>query len=103
MRDKTILVTGAAGYIATNFLKALRRKLPEVHVVGLDLNAPKVALEDVTYLRGDMTTHAWQQSIIEAQPDVVVHLAFILNPMRDERAPVIPLKPQRLPVQNILL
>jgi len=85
MTDKTILVTGAAGYIATNFLKALRRKLPEVHIVGLDLNAPKVALEDVTYLRGDMTTHAWQQSIIETKPDVVVHLAFILNPMRDER------------------
>jgi nucleoside-diphosphate-sugar epimerase len=40
LRNKTVLVTGAAGFIGANLVCALLRAEPDIHIVGLDnLNA----------------------------------------------------------------
>ena len=36
LKGKTVLVTGAAGFIGANLVCALLRAEPDIHIVGLD-------------------------------------------------------------------
>jgi UDP-glucose 4-epimerase len=81
---KKIVVTGAAGYIGSELLRQLVRCEWVEVVVGLDLVPPRRPVEGVTYLQGDMLGPEWPGLIAEQRADALVHLAFVLNPMRDE-------------------
>ena len=36
LNKKTVLVTGAAGFIGSNLVKEIIRTIPSIHIVGLD-------------------------------------------------------------------
>ena len=36
LNNKTILITGAAGFIGSNLVMELLRTIPSIHIVGLD-------------------------------------------------------------------
>ena len=81
---RTILVTGASGYIGGAFLRALVASGWPGRIVGLDKVPARPRVEGVEYLLADMLAPEWDSRIEEQKPDVLVHLAFVVNPMRDE-------------------
>jgi dTDP-glucose 4,6-dehydratase len=82
---KTILVTGGAGFIGSNFVHFVRRQRPEWHIVNLDLltyagNPENLAsLEGdphYTFIRGDIADPGLVQSVFERfSLSAVVHFA----------------------------
>jgi UDP-glucose 4-epimerase len=82
--EKKIVVTGAAGYIAAKFLRKLNEQGGAGDVVGLDIKLPDNPIEGVKYRIGDMLSPDWSTIIEEENPDVLVHLAFVVDPMHDE-------------------
>ncbi len=81
---KRILVTGACGYIAGAFLRALVRTNWATTVIGLDKDAPERPVAGVDYFQADMLAPEWPALIEREKPDALVHLAFVVAPMRDE-------------------
>lgn len=85
----TILVTGAAGFIGSNLVKAIFRRYDEVKVVGIDnmndyydprLKEERLAqlqeYPDFLFIKGNIADKALIDSIFtEHQPQVVVNLA----------------------------
>jgi UDP-glucose 4-epimerase len=79
-----ILVTGASGYIARAFLSRLIARGWAGEVLGLDRVPPARPVDGVRYRTADMLSEEWARLIAEHRPDVLVHLAFVVQPMRDE-------------------
>ncbi len=95
LTGKTILVTGAAGFIGANLILELLRTVPSVHLAGIDnmndyydvrikeyrlaeIEAAAAGLSDSawTFLRGSIADKAFVDSVFqEYQPSVVVNLA----------------------------
>ena len=81
----TILVTGGAGFIGSNFIHALLRAEPRVRVVNLDLLTYAGRLENLeglndparhTFVRGDICDRELVDRILrEQQVDTIVHFA----------------------------
>ncbi len=89
LHDKTILVTGAAGFIGANLCKRLCRDFPDIHVVGADdlndyydvkikefrLNELK-NFKQYTFRKGDISDKGFVDSVFtQYSPSVVVNLA----------------------------
>jgi UDP-glucose 4-epimerase len=82
------LITGGSGYIGSRLVELLARRDDTEKIVIADVvpprggYRPKVEFERVD-VRDRGAVHAALQ---RANPDVLVHLAFILNPIHDEGA-----------------
>ena len=82
--SKTILVTGGAGFIGSNFVRTHRRKKPNDRILVLDLltyagsveNIPKQDLENgsIEFHYGDIRNASLVDSLV-AESDLVVHFA----------------------------
>jgi UDP-glucose 4-epimerase len=78
-----IVVTGATGNVGTSVLQALSRD-PDVHeIVGLARRSPEHSIARTSWLSGDVR-EADLTSIFRGA-DVVIHLAWLIQPSRDER------------------
>ena len=89
LEHKTILVTGAAGFIGANLVKRICREVPSAAVIGIDsMNAYyDVALKEFrlneltqypafTFIKGNIADKALMTELFETyKPDVVVNLA----------------------------
>ena len=95
LSDKTILVTGAAGFIGSNLAKALLRTVPGVHVLGVDncndyydvalkeyrlreIGRLAASVEGITwtFVKGNIADKGLMDSLFaEYRPAVVVNLA----------------------------
>jgi UDP-glucose 4-epimerase len=79
------LVTGGSGYIGTRLVERLAEREDTEQVVVCDIRPPRVFRPKVEYRELDVRDRAGvRDTVAAARPDVVVHLAFILNPMHDE-------------------
>jgi UDP-glucose 4-epimerase len=80
------LITGGSGYIGTKLVDRLSRREDTERVVICDVAQPRGGYVPKTeFKRMDVRDRQGVRSTIEAaRPDVVVHLAFILNPTHDE-------------------
>ncbi len=85
LMKKKILVTGGAGYIGTVFLEKLIKKHPENEVISLDKSDPNSPILGVRYIKSDISSTSWEEIIKHESPEILVHLAFIVNPIRDEQ------------------
>ena len=86
---KTILVTGAAGFIGSNLVKKLYKKLPEVQVIGIDnmndyydVRLKENRLEELmhypsfTFIKGNIADKQLiNDTFAQYQPQIVVNLA----------------------------
>ena len=80
------LITGGSGYIGSRLVDLLGRRDDTEKMVICDVAPPKGYRPKTEYERIDVRDRQAVRSVIErVRPDVLVHLAFILNPSHDER------------------
>ncbi len=79
------LITGGSGYIGSRLTEMLAARDDVESIVDLDIRPPASPHAKSTFVRGDVRDYASIRALLEReQPDAVVHLAFVLNPIRDE-------------------
>ncbi len=80
------VITGGSGYIGSRLVDLLERREDTEKVVICDLAPPKGGYRPRTeFERVDVRDRDAVTSVLErVRPDVLVHLAFILNPSHDE-------------------
>lgn len=79
------LITGGSGYIGTKLVERLSEREDTERIAICDVRPPGAFRPKAEYIELDVRDAARARQVVEAErPDVLVHLAFILNPMRDE-------------------
>jgi len=78
-----VVVTGATGNVGTATLRALERDERVREVVGIARRRPALRLAKVTWLQADVANADLRSHFAGA--DAVVHLAWLIQPSRDER------------------
>ena len=84
MEKKRLFVTGMAGYVGGCLCRELGRAEWCGGLAGTDVKVPAVACPEATFRRMDITDPALVGWVRETRPDMVVHLAFIVEPIHDE-------------------
>lgn len=77
-----VAVTGASGYIGRQVVAALEGLEGVRRVIGIDTVEPNASTRNLEFYRVDVRSPAVRDVIADA--DVLVHLAFVLRPQRDE-------------------
>lgn len=78
-----IAITGSSGYFGQKLVAALKADLPNVEILGLDVNEAKTVKPD-RFVKQDIRDANLVDQLKAFAPDTVIHLAFIVNPMHDE-------------------
>jgi UDP-glucose 4-epimerase len=79
------VITGGSGYIGSRLVELLERRDDTEKIVICDLAPPKAYRPHTEFERVDVRDRAAVRSVLErVRPDVLMHLAFILNPSHDE-------------------
>src|SRR4051794_6005425 len=79
------LITGGSGYIGSRFVDHLSRRQDVERIVICDLQPPRHYKPKTEFVNLDVRDRlAVRETLERAQPDALVHLAFILNPSHDE-------------------
>lgn len=79
---RTVAITGASGYLAGRLVGALCEDDAIDRVLGFDVRTPAVRHEKFVFDEMDVRNPALQARLEGV--DVVVHLAFIMDPIKDE-------------------
>jgi UDP-glucose 4-epimerase len=78
-------ITGGSGYIGDRLVELLAGREETERVLNLDLRTPAVPWPKSHFEQVDVRDRARLLEILERErPDALVHLAFLLNPIRDE-------------------
>jgi UDP-glucose 4-epimerase len=77
------LITGGSGYIGGRLIDLLTQR-DDTEVVNLDLRPPAVPRPRTRFVRMDIRDRGMGSLMASERPDALVHLAFVLNPIRDE-------------------
>jgi UDP-glucose 4-epimerase len=79
------VITGGSGYIGGRLTELLTGREETERVINVDVRAPAVPWPKTEFVQGDVRDRARMRALLEReQPDSVIHLAFLLNPIRDE-------------------
>jgi UDP-glucose 4-epimerase len=79
------LITGGSGYIGTRLVELLARREDTEKIVIADIAPPRGYQPKTEFERVDVRDRGAVHSALQrANPDGLVHLAFILNPSHDE-------------------
>jgi UDP-glucose 4-epimerase len=80
------LITGGSGYIGTRLVDLLVSREQTEQVTIADTRPPAIHKPRTRYERADVRDREAVRALLERdRPDALVHLAFILNPMRNEK------------------
>jgi UDP-glucose 4-epimerase len=80
------LITGGSGYIGTRVVERLSRREDTERLVICDVAPPRGYVPKTEFKRVDVRDRDAVRAVFErTRPDVLVHLAFILNPSHDEQ------------------
>ena len=77
------LITGGSGYIGSRLTDLLVEN-DDNEVVNLDIRPPAVPRSRTRFIKMDIRDRGMRDLFERERPDAVVHLAFVLNPIRDE-------------------
>ena len=79
------LITGGSGYIGTRLTELLAEREETEKIVNVDVRPPAGALPKADFTRGDVRDSESIRVLLEREEiDCLIHLAFILDPIRDE-------------------
>jgi UDP-glucose 4-epimerase len=77
------LITGGSGYIGSRLTDLLVER-NDTEVVNLDIRPPAVPRSRTRFISMDIRDRGIRELLERERPDALVHLAFVLNPIRDE-------------------
>ncbi len=77
-----VVVTGASGNVGTSVLASLGREQSVSEIVGVSRRVPRASFAKTTWRSADVTTS--DLVALFAGADVVIHLAWLIQPSRDE-------------------
>lgn len=79
-----VAVTGCSGYIGTRLLRFLDESEKVTRIIGVDLNPPRHSTPKMDFHRLDVRDPSLVNLFTLNNVEVVVHLAFIVNPLHDD-------------------
>jgi len=79
------LITGGSGYIGSRLVELLSGREETERIVIADIRAPQVSRPKTSFVRMDVRDRAIRDLLAAEDPDALVHLAFVLNPIHDEQ------------------
>lgn len=80
-----VAITGASGYVGTRLVEFLEGQAAVELVIGIDIKPPPRAFGKLEFHSKDIRDPGLVQLFQQAHPEVVVHLAFVLNPIHNRR------------------
>ena len=81
------LITGGSGYIGTRLVERLAERDDVERIAIADIRPPAAYRPKTAFERLDVRDLARGRELVAAErPDVVIHLAFVLNPIHDQEA-----------------
>jgi nucleoside-diphosphate-sugar epimerase len=78
----TVAVTGASGYLAQRLIEQLLDDDAVERIIGFDVRSPDLSHQKFVYDSVDVRDSALESRLHDV--DVLVHLAFIMDPIKDE-------------------
>jgi UDP-glucose 4-epimerase len=85
MRLVRYLITGGSGYIGGRLTDELASRDETEKIVDVDLRPPPRSWPKHEFVKADIRDRAQMRSLLERhEVDALIHLAFVLNPIRDE-------------------
>ena len=79
------LVTGGSGYIGSRLVERLSQREDTEQILICDIRPPRSHRPGVQYQELDVSDKRRVAEVIERdRPDVLIHLAFLLNPIHDQ-------------------
>jgi|YelNatPaOPRAMG01_1025707.scaffolds.fasta_scaffold12678_5 UDP-glucose 4-epimerase len=80
-----VAVTGCSGYIGSRLLHFMDRSDKVEKILGIDLNPPRYQSPKLDFQRLDVRDPRLTNLFVLNEVQTVVHLAFIVNPLHDDR------------------
>lgn len=81
------VVTGGSGYIGTRLVERLADRDDTEAITICDIRPPRAFRPKVAYERLDVRDRSGSRELlVRHRPDVLIHLAFVLDPIHDEDA-----------------
>ena len=77
------LITGGSGYIGSRLTDLLVEQ-DDNEVLNIDIKPPAVPRSRTRFIKMDIRDRGMRDLFERERPDAVIHLAFVLNPIRDE-------------------
>jgi len=79
------LITGGSGYIGTRLTEILAEREETERIVNVDVRPPASSHPKTSFVSGDVRDGDAIQTLMEREEiECLIHLAFILDPIRDE-------------------
>ncbi|MBI5529614.1 MAG: NAD-dependent epimerase/dehydratase family protein [Deltaproteobacteria bacterium] len=80
-----VAVTGSSGYLGRSLLKLLDARAEVEKIIGLDVSAPLESGSKLRFVEHDISRGGLDEIFVREKVERAVHLAFVVNPMRDSR------------------
>ena len=77
------LITGGSGYIGSRLIELLSAR-DDTEAPDPDIRPPAVPWPTTSFVEMDVRNRGMHALLAAEEPDALVHLAFVLNPIRDE-------------------
>ena len=85
MAMPVVAVTGCSGYIGSRLLRYMDGSDWAARILGIDLNPPRYQTPKMDFHRLDVRDPRLADLFVRNGVEKVVHLAFIVNPLHDDR------------------
>ena len=80
---KRVVITGSSGHCGRAIAEAIRQTFPEATVIGMDVvETPTNAIDQ--FEQCDVTSPELVSDIRRMMPDTIIHMAFVVNPIRNK-------------------
>jgi len=79
-----VAITGSSGYYGRKLIEHVRRESPDTQVLGIDV-VPPSEIAPHEFVQADIRSPDVRTALRGFQPDTIIHLAFVVNPIRDKR------------------